>query len=155
MKRTILIYGINDTIDMLVKENTIWANQNALQKLFGVTKPVISKHLSYVFQHEAITTSTITDILPKGYFDKDDREIIYYPLEAIIAIGLRINSPKAVQFRKWALQFLKQEIEKQIHTTDESTDIQFISPYDSNNVHETITSNFNELLDLLSHDQNK
>lgn len=98
-------------VECLFQEETLWLPQKAIAELFGVEVPAISKHLSNVFdegelQREA--TVSILEIVRQEGARQVKRNIEYYSLDAIIAVGYRVNSYQATQFRIWATRTLKE-----------------------------------------------
>ncbi len=93
------------------KNETILANINQIADLFGVQKAAISKHLSNIFDSEELNKSSTVSILETVQIEgerKVSRKIEVYNLDAIIAIGYRVNSKQATQFRIWSTKILKQ-----------------------------------------------
>ena len=84
-------------------------------ELFDVQKPAISKHLKNIYEtgelKKAATVSIMETVQNEGGRDVK-RDIEFYNLDAIIAVGYRVNSKKATQFRIWAIQSLKEYLIK-------------------------------------------
>ncbi|NIA23706.1 MAG: type II toxin-antitoxin system death-on-curing family toxin [Proteobacteria bacterium] len=100
----------NKKIEVQVKEESIWLHLNQIAYLFDVRKAAISKHIKNIFstgelQPEA-TVSKMETVQTEGK-RKVKRTITYYNLDIIIAVGYRVNSSKATQFRIWATNVLK------------------------------------------------
>ena len=114
----IVLYQIEDTnicVNVIFKEETFWMTQKALAELFDVNVPAISKHLSNIFEDgELIKESTVSkmEIVQKEGNRNVKREQEFYNLDAIIAVGYRVNSKKATRFRQWATKTLKEYITK-------------------------------------------
>jgi len=92
---------------------TIWANLNQISELFERDKSVISRHIKNIFKHDELkqnsTVAKIATVQKEG--DREiSRDIEFYNLDVIIAVGYRVNSKKATQFRIWATKVLKQHI---------------------------------------------
>lgn len=108
-----LIYQAKDgAIELrLDKRNeTIIANINQIADLFGVQKAAISKHLKNIFDSKELLRATTVSILETVQIEgnrKISRKIELYNLDAIIAVGYRVNSNRATQFRVWATKVLK------------------------------------------------
>jgi hypothetical protein len=97
-------------IEVLFQDETIWLTQKMMAELFNVKVPAISKHLNNIFQEfelERDTTISILETVQKEGLRNVRRKVEYYNLDAIIAVGYRVNSKRATQFRKWATQVLK------------------------------------------------
>jgi len=92
------------------KNETILANINQVSELFGVQKAAISKHLNNIFKEgelkKASTVSILETVQTEGK-RKVERKIEFYNLDAIIAVGYRVSSKQATNFRIWATKILK------------------------------------------------
>lgn len=94
-----------DGIEVRLAEETVWLTQKLMGVLFEVSLPTINEHLSNLFsQNEISKTTTIRNFrIVQKEGDRDiARNIEFYNLEAIIAVGFRVNSLRAIQFRQWA-----------------------------------------------------
>lgn len=99
-----------DGIEVRIKDENVWLTQKLIAKLFDVNIPNINEHLRNIFESgELDENSTIRKfrIVQKEGNREVAREIDHYNLEVIIALGYRINSEQATNFRKWATQVLK------------------------------------------------
>ncbi|MBI2436870.1 MAG: virulence RhuM family protein [Candidatus Magasanikbacteria bacterium] len=97
-------------IEVRVEDENVWLTQKLIAKLFGVEIPTINEHLRHIFEsNELSQISTIRKflIVQKEGRREVKREVDYYNLEGIIAVGFRINSKKAINFRRWAGEVLK------------------------------------------------
>ena len=96
------------------KEDTVWMSQNQLSILYDSTKQLVSYHIKNILEDGELDNSTVKEILTVQNEDGKDvtRVINYYNLEMIISVGYRINSKKAVEFRRWATKVLKQYLLK-------------------------------------------
>ena len=102
-------------INVLFKDETFWATQRTMGELFNTTTDNIGLHLKNIFDEEELDISSTTkkiSVVQKEGGREVSREVTFYSLEAIIAIGYRVNSSKATQFRIWATQTLKEFIVK-------------------------------------------
>lgn len=94
---------------------TIWASQKAIGEIFNVTKSTISEHTTNIFDtnelERASTVRKIRTVRTEGNREVN-REIEFYNLDFIIAVGYRVNSLQATQFRKWATSILKEYLIK-------------------------------------------
>ena len=92
-------------------EKTIWCTQKAMAALFDVGVPAISKHLANVFESgelkEEATISKMETVQQEGNREVK-RMVVMYNIDAIIAVGYRVNSIRATQFRQWATAVLRQ-----------------------------------------------
>jgi hypothetical protein len=92
------------------KQETILANINQIADLFGVQKPAISKHIKNIFETKELSpkaTVSILETVQKEGAREVKRSIEMYNLDMIIAIGYRVNSKNATQFRIWATSVLR------------------------------------------------
>jgi hypothetical protein len=99
-------------LDVVLMEESIWLTQKAMAELFSVGVPAISKHLSNIFesgelQKELVISKLETTTIHGAMKEKTQtNKVDYYNLDAIIAVGFRVNSARAIQFRQWATQRL-------------------------------------------------
>ena len=114
----IVLYQVEDTnicVNVVFKDETFWMTQKAMAELFDVNVPAISKHLSNIFEEgEIFKEATVSkmEIVQMEGNRKVKREPEFYNLDAIIAVGYRVNSKKATRFRQWATKTLKDYITK-------------------------------------------
>ena len=101
-----------ETIEVLFRNDTMWSTQKTMANLFDVTRPAITKHLLNIFQEEELDENSVCSIMEHTANDGKKYQTKYYDLDAIIAVGYRVNSKKATQFRIWATQTLKEYISK-------------------------------------------
>ena len=98
-------------IEVMYASETIWCTQKAMAALFDVGVPAISKHLANIFEtgelDEAATVSKMETVQQEGGRTVK-RSVVMYKLDAIIAVGYRVNSIRATQFRQWATAVLRQ-----------------------------------------------
>ena len=109
---TFIIEGKEDGIQVVYKDDTIWATQKAMATLFDVGVPAISKHLKNIFESgeldKATTISKMETVVNRGFRGESKGEIEFYSLDAIISVGYRVNSVRATQFRQWCTCVLRQ-----------------------------------------------
>jgi len=99
-----------DTIDVRIEDESIWLNQKLIAKLFGVEVNTINYHLKEIFKSgELLPEATIRKfgIVQKEGSRNVARDVEHYNLEVIIAVGFRVNSNEATNFRRWANGVLK------------------------------------------------
>ena len=98
-------------IEVMYADETIWCTQKTMAALFDVGVPSISKHLANVFDtgelREDATISKMETVQQEGT-RAVKRSVVMYKLDAIIAVGYRVNSLRATQFRQWATAVLRQ-----------------------------------------------
>lgn len=109
----ILLYETDEgkiNVDVILKDETIWLTQKSMSELFDVNVPAINKHLNNIFDDNELdkdTTVSKMEIVRKEGNRNVNRELDFYNLDAIIAVGYRVNSKKATKFRIWATKILK------------------------------------------------
>lgn len=92
------------------ENDTIWATQDQIAKLFDTTKQNIGQHLKNIFlEGELLEKSVVKDSFTTAGDGKKYRAL-FYNLDAIIAVGYRVNSKKATQFRIWAAGILRDHV---------------------------------------------
>ena len=106
-------------IEVFVKDETVWLTQKALAELFGVQVPGINKHLKNIFESGELVEASVVSILEATAADGKSYQTRYYSLDAIIAVGYRVNSYQATQFRVWATKTLREFIIKGFVMDDE------------------------------------
>lgn len=104
--------GANVPIEVSYIQGTFWMPQRRIAELFGTTKQSISYHLGNIFKDgELEQNSVVKEILTTAADGKNYR-VKFYSLDAILAVGYRVNSVKAVRFRQWATATLKEYVTK-------------------------------------------
>ena len=106
-------------VDVFFKGETAWLTQKALAELFGVQVPAINKHLKKIFDTGELVEASVISILETTAADGKNYQTRYYNLDAIIAVGYRVNSYQATQFRIWATTTLREFITKGFVLDDE------------------------------------
>ena len=106
-------------VDVFLKDETVWLSQKALAELFGVQRPAITKHLRNIFSTGELVEDSVCSILEHTAGDGKNYSAKYYNLDAIIAVGYRVNSFQATQFRIWATKTLREFIIKGFVLDDE------------------------------------
>ncbi len=109
----------NVKVEVIFEGETFWLTQKAMANLFGVAVPAISKHLKNIFESEELEQNSVVSILETTAADGKNYQTTYYRLEAILAVGYRVNSAQATQFRIWATNTLKEFIIKGFVLDDE------------------------------------
>ena len=102
----------NINISVIYYEESFWLTQKAMGELFEVDRTVITKHLSNIFSDGELIKNSVCAIFAHTANDGKKYNTQYYNLDAIIAVGYRINSIKATKFRQWATATLKEYIIK-------------------------------------------
>jgi hypothetical protein len=106
-------------IDVLFQNETLWLTQKLMAELFEVNVPAVSKHLKNIFETKELEEKSVVSILETTAEDEKNYKIKYYNLKAITAVGYRINSHRATEFRKWATNILHEYIIKGFAMDDE------------------------------------
>lgn len=106
-------------VDAILKDETLWLTQKGMAKVFDVNVPAISKHLKNIFEDEELIKDAVVSKMEITADDGKKYNTEVYNLDAIIAVGYRINSKKATQFRIWATKILKEYITKGFALNDE------------------------------------
>ena len=121
----ILLYTAPDgavKVGVLFRDETVWLTQRSLAELFGVGVPAVNKHLKHIFESgelDPIATISKMEMVRSEGRREVTREVEMYNLDAIIAVGYRVNSYQATQFRIWATSTLREFIIKGFVLDDE------------------------------------
>ncbi len=99
-------------VQVVIKNDTIWCTQKAMAQLFGVGVPAISKHLKNIFEEGELLMDSVISKMETTAADNKNYSTTFYSLDAIIAVGYRVNSLKATRFRQWATKILNEYIRK-------------------------------------------
>ena len=122
MNNEIVFYSTPDgdkKVEVLFQDENFWLTQKALAGLFNVKVPAVSKHLKNIFESGELVADSVISILETTADDGKTYKTKYYNLDAIIAVGYRVNSYQATQFRIWATKTLKEFIIKGFVLDDE------------------------------------
>ena len=95
-----------DGIEVRVQNGDVWLTQKAISQLFDVDRSVITKHLSNIFKEGELDENSVCAKFAQTADDGKTYNYKFYSLAAIIAVGYRINSERAMQFRTWATKVL-------------------------------------------------
>ncbi len=109
----------NVKIEVFYHSETFWMTQKKISELFGVQRPAITKHLTNIFDSDELQENSVSSILEHTAEDGKNYKTALYNLDAIIAVGYRVNSGKATKFRIWATKVLKEFITKGFVLDDE------------------------------------
>lgn len=114
-----ILYQLPDEegkVQVIIKDETIWATQKAMAQLFGVGVPAVSKHLKNIFETEELnkdtTVSKMEIVVNRGFRGEIMEQVEFYSLDAVIAVGYRVSSLRATKFRIWATKILNEYIRK-------------------------------------------
>lgn len=106
-------------VECRLHDETLWLTQRLMGELFGVGVPAINKHLKNIFESGELEEAAAISILETTAADGKNYQTRFYNLDAIIAVGYRVNSHQATQFRIWATRTLKEFIIKGFVMDDE------------------------------------
>lgn len=120
--RDLLFYNTPDKnvyVSVYFQNGTFWLSQKGMAELFGVERSVITKHLKNIFQSNELDENSVCAKIAHTAEDGKTYKVRFYRLEAILAVGYRVNSTQATDFRKWATQTLNEFIIKGFVIDDE------------------------------------
>ena len=118
----LIIYKNSDgdiIVDAIYKDETLWLSQKGMSKVFDVGVSAISKHLKNIFEEQELDKKSVISKMEITADDGKNYNTEVYSLDAIIAVGYRINSKKATEFRIWATKILKEYMIKGFAINDE------------------------------------
>ena len=107
MNNEIILYRPNelaDHIEVQIKENTVWLNQDQLAQLFNRDQSVISRHIKNVFNEGELK---VKSNMQKMHTPNSDKPVAFFNLDVIISVGYRVKSKQGTQFRIWATNVLR------------------------------------------------
>jgi len=99
-------------IEVLFAEENIWLSQKRMAELFDTTVPNVNMHLKNIFAGKEMEEDSVIKYFLTTAADGKNYKTKFYSLEAIIAVGYRVNSERGAQFRQWATRILKNYIRK-------------------------------------------
>ena len=123
-----LLYSLPDEegkVQVVIKDETLWCTQKAMAQLFGVGVPAISKHLKNIFEEGELSKNVVVSKMEittqHGAMEgkTQSKDVEFYSIDAIIAVGYRVSSLKATRFRQWATKILHEYIKKGFVMDDE------------------------------------
>ncbi len=103
-----MLEGKEDGVQVMYKNETVWASQKAMAQLFDCSTDNISLHLKNIFSSGELVKESVTEKNSATASDGKKYQTMFYNLDAIISVGYRINSVRATQFRQWATYVLRQ-----------------------------------------------
>ena len=110
-----ILYQLPDeegVIQVIIKDESLWATQKAMAQLFDCSTDNVSLHLKNVFASGELDKNSVTEKISATAADGKNYQTQFYNLDAIISVGYRVNSTKATKFRIWATGVLKEYIRK-------------------------------------------
>lgn len=121
-ENNLIIYQNSDgeiKVDAIYKDETLWLSQKGMSKVFECSTDNISLHLKHIFEDNELNKNAVTEKCSLTAEDGKKYNTTIYSLDAIIAVGYRINSKKATEFRIWATKILKEYMTKGFALNDE------------------------------------
>ena len=109
----------NSKVECRFENETLWLSQALMGELFGRSKKTISEHLKNLFDEEELEPNSVVRNFRTTASDGKSYDVQYYNLEAILAVGFRVKSPRGTQFRKWANTRLQEYLVKGFTMDDE------------------------------------
>jgi hypothetical protein len=109
----------NIKVEVVYSGETFWLTQKRMAELFGVAVPAVSKHLKNIFETGELQEDAVISKMETTAADGKNYLTAFYNLDAIIAVGYRVNSRQATQFRIWATKTLREFIIKGFVLDDE------------------------------------
>ena len=112
-EKNILFYSDENgqtKVEVILQDENVWLNVNAIANLFDVQRPAIVKHINNIYNDEELSKDLTCSILEQVQIEGTrsvKRQKEYYNLDMIISIGFRVNSKKAIKFRSWANEIIK------------------------------------------------
>ncbi len=121
-KKNIILYTTEDGLNQVqlrADRNTVWLTQLEMAELFDATKQNISLHLKNIFEDGELDVDSVVKESLTTAADGKRYKTLLYNLDAILAVGYRVRSPRGVQFRRWASTVLKEYLLKGFAMDDE------------------------------------
>ena len=118
----LIIYKNSDgniIVDAIFKDETLWLTQKGMSKVFDCSTDNISLHLKNIFKDNELDENSVVEDSSVTASDGKNYKTKIYNLDAIIAVGYRVNSKKATEFRIWATKVLKEYMTKGFALNDE------------------------------------
>ena len=105
---TFVVEGKEQGVQVLYKDETVWATQKAMATLFDCSTDNISLHLKNIFKSGELQEDSVTEKNSATASDGKTYQTKFYNLDAIISVGYRVNSIRATQFRQWCTYVIRQ-----------------------------------------------
>jgi len=99
--------GDSENLELMYQDENIWLTQKMMAALYDVTIPAINQHIKTIFNDGELTSDSVIKEYLTTAADGKNYKIKHYNLQLIIAVGFKINNERAVRFRKWAGQIVK------------------------------------------------
>lgn len=121
-QRDFLFYNAGDgsgRIRVFVENEDVWITQAAMADVFGIDKSGVSRHLKNIFETGELDKDAVVAKITTTAADGKSYNVEHYNLDAILSVGYRVNSRKAIQFRRWASGVLREYLVKGFAMDDE------------------------------------
>ena len=118
----LILYTTEDgrsQIELRADLGTVWLSQLDMAELFQTSKQNVAKHLKAIFGEQELSADAVVDQRLTTAADGKNYRVAHYNLDAILAVGYRVRSPRGVQFRSWASTVLKEYLAKGFVMDDE------------------------------------
>ena len=118
----LILYTTEDgrsQIELRADLGTVWLSQLDMAELFQTSKQNVAKHLKAIFGEQELSADAVVDQRLATAADGKNYRVAHYNLDAILAVGYRVRSPRGVQFRRWASTVLKEYLAKGFVMDDE------------------------------------
>lgn len=109
----------NSRVECRFENETLWLSQALMGELYGRSKKTISEHLQNLFDEEELIANSVVRNFRTTAADGKSYEVQFYNLQAILAVGFRVKSPRGTQFRRWANTRLQEYLVKGFTMDDE------------------------------------
>ena len=106
-EQNIIIYRTADgkaSVALYAKDGKIWLNQQQMADLFATSKPNISMHIANILKENELYKNSVVKNFLTTAADGKNYNVVFYSLEMIIAVGLRVRGLRGTQFRQWAIE---------------------------------------------------
>ena len=100
------------SIEVLYENDNVWLSQKRMAELYDIDRSVITKHLKNIFSEGELDENSVCANFAHTAEDGKTYNTNFYSLEAILAVGYRVNSPRGTQFRQWATEILHNYVYK-------------------------------------------
>ncbi len=111
----IILYQTEDgstKVQLPVSEGTVWLTQDEIASLYDIARSTVSGHLRNIYAENELNENLTTENLQRLATDGKEYSYKHYNLDAILAVGYRVNSPRGMHFRRWATTILKEYLIK-------------------------------------------
>lgn len=99
--------GSEQSVEMRYEDENVWLTQKMMAELYGVSVPAINQHIKNILEDGELTEDSVIKKYLITAADGKNYQANHYNLQMIIAVGFKVNNERAVQFRKWAGQIVK------------------------------------------------